>query len=281
MGLKKKGLFISGGIGIGSSGGIGVGGGAGGVQSVILIPIWGQSNASGHLTSASDLPVYGVGAMANVKIWNWNLGSPVWQDLEVGVNNNRNDGIELDPNKFGPEIELGYRMQQQFGGIIYLVKVSKYASTMYQAGLNVWNAATVGGLTDQMIAIIIDARNNLIAAGKTVLIKAMYSMQGEGDGDTIPHAQAWPASKDDMVDKVRIELGLSSLMDVFGKVKYASGAGPIELRAQQEIYAAADPATRFIINTDGYSTSDGLHYTGVWQIKQGLDAYNIIKTFYP
>ena len=134
-----------------------------------------------------------------------------------------------------------------------------------------------------MIQHIEDARANLEARGYVVHIPAMYSMQGESDAiNDNTSANNYLANREAFATAIKNDLSLPNLVDCFGRIQNIN-TDPTRVatvRTAQATFAAADPVTRFMIDTDAYPTSDGTHFTGAGQVTHGLDAFNLIKEFY-
>lgn len=244
--------------------------------NALLIPIWGQSNANGFYQQTVWSPFSS--AMSNVKIWNYTLGTPAFQSLQVGVNNDIDTGAQLQYPYFGMELSLGYYLANYFQTTVYLMKYAQQNTTMYDN----WNAST-GSLYSTLISRILAAKQALVDMGKTVTIPCMLSYQGESDGFTSTKANAYLSLREAFYTAVKNDLGLSSLIDVFVRIQISlpqSFPYAKTVYNAQNTFQSNDPTNRKLISSDNLSTSDGVHINAQGQISLGQSAFNIIKTYY-
>lgn len=244
------------------------------IDAYMLI-IWGQSNATGWLQTEASIPNYLQGELTYGQVWDYEKAS--WGNLQIGYNNNFG-GQKIYPY-FGPEMNLAYQLGQLFSRVIYVVKFTANGTSMQ----TYWKPSLGNGGYDILIQHIEDARANLEARGYVVHIPAMYSMQGESDAiNDNTSANNYLANREAFATAIKNDLSLPNLVDCFGRIQNIN-TDPTRVatvRTAQATFAAADPVTRFMIDTDAYPTSDGTHFTGAGQVTHGLDAFNLIKEFY-
>ncbi len=242
--------------------------------TVPLFVIWGQSNATGFGQVAGSLPTILSSWIPNVYIWNYDATPKQPQNLKAFVNNNF--GSQLVTPYFGPEMNMTYLLGQQLNKIIYVVKFTANGTSME----TYWKPSLALGYSN-LLSAINDAIAYLAANGKTAEIKAIYGMQGESDAiNDQASADAYYTNRTAFNTAIKSDLGLPNLHDVFGRIQHV-GTWEATVRAAQDQFAADDPTHNHLINTDAYPVQgDLLHFTGAAQVTQGLDAFNIIKTFY-
>lgn len=252
----------------------------------ILIPIWGQSNANGFYQTLTQLPNYLRGALTRVKIWNYSLVSPAFESLEVGINNNLDELInfpytvsQLPYPYFGMEMSLGYKMSEYFNTTVYIMKMAIQATSLNSN----WKPS-LNSLYTSFKNRVLAAKTAMENDGKTVVIPAMISFQGESDGSTSGAASAYGTNRQAFFDQFKTDLSLPTLHDIFFRIvpgingvnfPYAS-----TVYSAQTTYGQSDPTYIHMISSNSYATSDGIHLNGYSQVAAGTEVFNILKTLY-
>ncbi len=246
------------------------------MANALLVPIWGQSNANGFYQLVPSKPYINV--IPNVKVWNY-TGTPAFQNLQIGVNNDIDTGAQLQYPYFGMELNMGYLLAQRLGETVYIMKFAQQNTTMFDN----WNAST-GTLYPSLITHIQDAMTAMTGLGLTVKMPCMVSYQGESDGITSQKANAYLASREAMYTAIKSALSLSSLIDIFVRIQSTL---PSNFNFQKTVYDAQgtlqsnDPTNKILISSDGLGTADGTHINSLGQIYLGRQAAGIIQGYYP
>ena len=244
----------------------------------LLIISFGQSNCNGFYQTVTQLPGYLQGTQSNIQVWNYTLGTPAFQNYQVGVNNNIDNGAQLQFPYFGPDTNLCYLLAQHYGVPVYLMKYAQQATSM---GYH-WNS-TNGALYPTLVSRANDAIAAIeLATGKTVF-PVLFSYQGESDGAVQAYADNYLTYLNNFHTAFaaaigeanlhwvmcRIQLGLTNIFPYYFTVYNA-----------QTTFCGNDPTYRHLISTNGQPTSDGVHLNGYGQVAIGQAAYDIIKLLY-
>jgi exodeoxyribonuclease III len=239
-----------------------------GAQKDIDVFIWaGQSNAQGWTGDAAEYPVDGRNLDQTILL-NWTF-----------VNNESSGGewIAMQPQKgryprghFGPEVSFAREMK--IAG--YHPAIFKYC--LGSTGLaRDWKAPGEGGIYDNMVADLEKAVSKLKSQGFTVTVRGFIWIQGESDGDSDEHANAYYASLKRLIDNLRNEVlripNLKIILGVDEQHPYMVDR-PAVLNAQKQM-AREDENITFT-SMYGLEKADATHLTPAALVKHGIRLFN-------
>ncbi len=244
-------------------------------QKKIDLFIWaGQSNAQGWQGNAAQYPVDDENLDASIKL-NWTF-----------FNNESSEGewVKMQPQKgrfpdghFGPEVSFARELKKAG----YSPAIFKYC--LGATGLaRDWKAPGEGGIYDSMVAELENGINKLEKQGYTVNVRGLIWIQGESDGDSDLHAEAYRENLNCLIQNLRDEvLKKPDLIIILG-VDEQHGfmqERPVVVEAQKRL---ADEDQN-IIYTSMYALpkADGTHLTPEGLVEHGyriFNAYQLLNT---
>lgn len=235
----------------------------------------GQSNMAGVGGYDSPLPApYNVPQPA-VKFWNkcnpttgWPPADPgdAWVDLQGGFGHQYYSGMSL----FGPEVSLGYRLDQLLpNDDIYLVKCGLSSTNLAVD----WNPDGTGAVYNVFKVRVDAALKNLVDAGKSPSIAGMIWMQGENDAIDSTFAAAYQKNLRNLIGTVREEFSTPNMPFVMGRIltyyDTTPAGGNALVRAAQETVGTSMAGVTWI-NTDDLPLAYDGHYGTQGQIDIGI-----------
>jgi len=224
---------------------------------------------------------------------------PYWYDYRAGQVTSGNAFGTLRPlgGLFGPELSLGRTLADALSEDIVIVKVANSGKRLAQGSGEDWNSASTGEAYDDLIANVLAAQANLMAAGETPRIAGLFWMQGESDGSSgsrtgaaVPPqpetADAYEANLTNFIASVRTDLSVPEMPFFVGKLnlgddpafplpesdfnnRFGEGDFTPVIQAAQEAVADADPNS-YLIETDQFGhIGDFVHFDQPGQIGLG------------
>jgi|AntDeeMetagen681_2_1112603.scaffolds.fasta_scaffold00001_179 cytochrome c peroxidase len=252
----------------------------GGVQSVRVFLLGGQSNAVGY-GGMNDLPTSPVDLQASQEDIDYYFSSQPWWGL-----------VKLQPlSRFGPEITFGRyladSLENQSNTRIAILKSAKGGTSLYADWEPGGDGTTEGdGPVYKTFQRIVN--DGLIALGNrypnaSIQVEGMLWVQGEKDARASRH-EAYEANLENFIADVRATYGdqlkfvISQLSD--SQTEIASSMRNVVKQAQTSV-ATADPDNG-LVDTDGFSIlSDNLHFDSAAQQEIGRQAANIMLGLIP
>lgn len=227
----------------------------------ILLIVGGQSNPSGVMA------ISGLGAeykIPNSEI-QVKLPSGEFATLDVNTNNNQ---VPIESNQYGFPTTLSYQLFDQYEVPIYLVKFAVNGSSLHTDWSPSQSPST--GYYHLLKRMIDDAIFTIIKTHPSFHVRFIW-YQGEADGDTQPHVDAYPANITNIIDSYRTDLFIPDLQ--FDLVGILSTSAPLAagIRTALSNYAISDDRCDYH-DAEGYSTGDGVHlnHAGILELTTAL-----------
>lgn len=183
---------------------------------------------------------------------------------------NESTWVTLRPGggqQFGPEVTFGRTVADALPSHNLALIKSYYGGTNLS---NHWNAPS-GFAYVIFKDTVTAALTKLTTAGHTYTITGVLWTQGESDANGTRTTAQYEADLNELIADVRNNYGanlpffISRLADTQTHVSMTAKA---DIRLAQENVAAADPYA-FLIDTDGFSVGDTLHFSTAGQISLG------------
>jgi hypothetical protein len=207
-----------------------------------VLPVYlmlGQSNMVGNKADPALLPEHLREVQADTLIYKGD-----WLELAPGV---------AQDIGFGPEISFAHELRQVIG----IIKVAGGGTTLAEN----WNPN--GNLYAKAIQTIRKA-----ARSRPIKIRAILWMQGESDGKTKAHADAYKTNLEETVASLRRSVG--HVPFVLCRVNSPLSRYPYTETVRQAQMTANIPDYRWM-DCDGLTTvDDGIHFDAASQVQLGL-----------
>jgi len=230
-----------------------------------VVLMGGQSNMGGKGSISTLTSTYPALAspQADVQFY-YNSSDVVYDTVNEG------QWVTLRPGggqQFGPEIAFGSTVADALPSHNLALIKSYYGGTNLS---NHWNPPSGFAYTifkDTVSAALAD----LTTAGDTYTITGMLWTQGESDANGTRTTAQYQADLNELIADVRNNYGedlpffISRLADTQTHVSMTTKA---DIRLAQENVASSD-ANAFLIDTDGFSVGDTLHFNTTGQVQLG------------
>lgn len=239
----------------------------------------GQSNARGFGSTTGGLPPALSGPLDDCYIWN--TDSETFEVYEATVNSDTLTSGASTPQAWGAEAEFFRQWQLAHPGVsVYLVKMGVDSSPMSPSGPEDSWLPSAGELFDDLTAFVADAKSELIAGGKTPVVRGVLFMQGEEDAEESSESSAYESNLESFIDEFRSSIGDSSTRFVIARILDRRTYSSV-VRAAQENVADSDGLADWF-DTDFYpQTSDTRHYTDPGLVALGYDFFHSYNETYP
>lgn len=251
----------------------------------IVIPIWGQSNATGYGTNRTIIPIYLNQPISGTYVWN----KTKFDTLKAGVNLHLYDSTAgVTTNNFGLILNCAYLLKQYTNREIYFIEVTSGGTSMYQKTgtiANDWNVNSSNELYYRLYNEVNKATNKLDSLGIKYTMNHILSIQGESDGNTIVNSNSYYQNRVNFIDSIRVKINKPYLIDVFGKMSVKQINNIYSLPYINNVRAKQDSLSlrinTYMIGLDTCSVnSDSTHFTTNSQLSIGRLFFDRIKNDY-
>ena len=231
--------------------------------NVVLLA--GQSNMGGKGSISTLTSTYPTLASPQADVQFYYNSDDVVHDIV-----NESNWVTLRPGggqQFGPEVAFGRTVADALPSHNLALIKSFHGGTNLS---NHWNPPS-GFAYTIFKNTVTAALTDLTTAGHTYNITGMLWTQGESDANGTRTTAQYQADLNELIADVRSNYGadlpffISRLADTQTHVSMTTKA---DIRLAQENVAAADPFA-FLIDTDGFSVGDTLHFSTTGQIQLG------------
>jgi len=227
------------------------------VQTAALAVFAGQSNMMNINMTAAGVP----GNLATAPdqyIWTGVAFEPL-------VNGTNNGELSGNGENWGPEAEFGRQWAAAYPGRpLYMVKHAKISDLFYG-----W--ASDGAEWLFLEGAVEDAKADLVSNDITFNEEAFCWMQGEGDAGFEERADAYGVNFVSLISRVRA-LGNANTAIIAGRINAPGQEFRAAVRsAQTSVIGSTSRAA--LIDTDGYTLSDGIHYDLAGNVQLGADMF--------
>lgn len=261
----------------------------------------GDDHVEGH-GNTTMLPGYMTAAMSGIKIWNPNIPTPAFQDLQVNVNNMSTTAVGA--NRFGLEFGFGEEARQATRRTVYLVKgaldgsfLASYFGALAGAGgpplnddeCNDWNPAS----TDELFERIVkgwaeDAVQSQVIAN--VRLRGIIFSGGSHDAaraDDGLQANETGSTCRNLINRIRFwaqELQIADLDDPVPAVvilpdsRYTSRAYISTVRSQLLALPEQDDHIAVFDPSSSTLAGDGFHYDSYSTLQMGKSVFGLLDS---
>lgn len=247
--------------------------------------IWGQSNAVGRS------PISGLSAPDQAQTYSRVLiepcnyatrGTPPAATLALGTNQT----LTNPATAFGPEIGAALlREADTAAKPLYIVKTSEGSTYLAPASVgapvatsNTWHPTTDAPASVYHNAITRDwpdIEQSALNAGIGLRLRGVLWVQGEQDAILAVAAAAYQTSLAALIADSRVYSGYPDLPFAIVRISYVQ-TYVADVRAAMDAVIAADPTRVFLVDTDGLTFFDGVHYDAPSMKTVGARGYNAL-----
>ncbi|MBU0708093.1 sialate O-acetylesterase, partial [Patescibacteria group bacterium] len=224
--------------------------------------IFGQSNAVGAGTDASELPFSPTDEQTKFYYYFKPIANSGGKIINL-----QSQKLDAEGSKmvFGPEVGLARSFYDEGINNIFIIKVARGATSMYEH----WNPDN-GTLYNSFIEEMDNALAQLEAEGYTYTINAFYVMQGEADTKTLESARAYKTNLRNFIRAVRQHFNKPRLSFVIGRINDPKAdAWNRELVRLAQEYLSTNMRKVTLVDTDSFSLADKVHYDSPSQLLLG------------
>ena len=197
--------------------------------------------------------------------------------LEIGVNNN----VETSHTTYGPEGELGYRLQAALSEDIYILKLNKSGSAIDEnrtpdTGVDSWQY-DAGELCDQYLDMIDWALGENFG-GKVPVFAGILWQQGEADAEAGPETANYRDIWYQVINTIRAQMGRMNLPVVIAGISPTYSA--TRTYPLLPAMAAADSSVYYLSSALWDYKADNVHLDNAGIAACGLAAANVFASIY-
>lgn len=248
----------------------------------ILITMKGQSNLPCFRTNYNLAPTHLQWVIPWCFIWT----GTQFDQLRAWVNCNPFDlSPSSVPNNFWIELSLWYQLHVHTWRNIYFVKVSWWATSLYQDGSLDWNINSTGEMYEQNRDHVSNARAWLLSNNIPYFYDFDYTSQWEWDAENSTKSAVYLANRRAIASQVRTDTGNHQLIDIYIRIHpdvFNSGIFPDTMSVYaDQTTMSTDPKT-IMIESDHLSLylPESIHFDTAWILQHSDDVFNIMRQYY-
>lgn len=262
-------------------------------ETVYILIIAGQSNASGQAVRADAPPMYQV-EIPDVLMWNQTIASLSPQYLTLENNTNR---VTCQPSypkptiaatnsvmRYGTEFPIGVQLSSHLGEQIRIVKWSLGGTKLaFGASEKDWSHISSNELYAEAVAATNAAKSDVVAEEKRPVVLGIVWIQGENDCYILADANNYQTNLSNWFASFKIAINEPNLKFFQNTIK--TGTPGLTYTENVNVgkvnFTNADPVNRFLISSEGIESylGDPIHFNaeGIEQLGT-LFAEQIIAT---